>query len=155
LALAALDDTPRRPRAILGNHYPLGGNAKSIERVLTDGLSAADWIRTLNEHFYVFPDQTVAESFRLRQVAAFGEANVRVIRFVTKWLPGSAQDKMRLSRINGGSLNGVAPRGRSTYQSLGTWMQQGAPKEIGFVSGLSSEEVRASTESDWVLGALA
>jgi hypothetical protein len=34
-------------------------------------------------------------------------------------------------------------------------MQQGAPKEIGFVSGLSSEEVRASTESDWVLGALA
>lgn len=114
-----------------------------------------DWIRTLNDHFYVFPDEMAANSFQLRQVSAFGETKVRVITLKTQQLPRSAQDKLRLSRLNGGSINGMAPRGRDTYLPLSAWMHREKPKELGFVSGLSSDEVRSCAESEWVLRALA
>jgi hypothetical protein len=61
------------------------------------------------------------------------------VRLVTAALTdGQIDEKIRVSAINGGGLNGAFARGTATYGPISEWKGRWPPKEIGILDGMSS-----------------
>lgn len=138
----------------LGNNYPLGdGTCLGTTIPFTDNRpgdappTPQQWLRLLNEMFWVFPSTKVNEGFvdRLR----VGDPG-RVLHCVSI-NTGSLENEeltqsIRMSRINGGGSNGAARRGTATYKTIVDW--QGGPiREIGIQQGLTASRCEKLLES--------
>ena len=131
---------------VLGNNFPLGdGSCLGTTIQLTDNRpgDAAPirerWFGTLNDMFWVFPENGVNLGFveRLRVVTPGGV--LYRVRLSTSALPDSELDaRVRLSAINGGGSNGGFARGTATYKHIGEWCGW-PPKEIGLLGGLPAD----------------
>lgn len=126
----------------LGSNYPLGsGECIGTTLPLSDNRAGdppparEDWFRTLNSMFWVFAAAHVNDGFVDRFRLASGD-RVCKVHLATRFLSDDwLENRIRLSKINGGGSNGGFARGTATYKRISEWSGE-PPKEIGIVDGV-------------------
>ena len=134
----------------LGNNSPLGdGSCVGTTVALTDNRtgdsspSREGWFKTLNSMFWFFDARRVDANF-VNHLASGAERHgwCRIALETAHVPPTLLEERLRLSRINGGVANGVARRGTATYKRLHEWSGRWPPKELGFWDGIPADSCR-------------
>jgi hypothetical protein len=103
---------PEHGRAVVRDQRPLRPDL--LARCLTDGMTPADWYRTLNAHVFFWVDEPHLGT--LLNARAYREFPQTVLVVDTARLLNRHLADVRLSSINSGSiLRGGAPRGTGTF----------------------------------------
>lgn len=102
-------------RAVVRDQLPLRPDL--LGRCLTDGMTTADWYRTLNGQVFFWVDEPHLET--LLNARAYRDLPHTVLVLDTARLLERHLPEVRLSSINSGSiLRGGAPRGRHTFRRV-------------------------------------
>lgn len=106
---------PAHGRAVIRDNKPL--LETRLARCLEDGLTPADWYRTLNSRVFFWPTKNRLET--LMSAEAYRATPKLVITVDTAALVGRDGHKVTLSPINSGATRPYAvARGASTFRSL-------------------------------------
>ncbi len=131
------------------------GNLQALERYLTD-MSGSEWIEHLNSRVYLFPsqrrtNQICPDAEKLRQ-----KYDLKPIVLETKNLPASVFGRIQVCFINAGAINGIALRGRDTFQGIELLRvgDFGRVREITVLDGIAPTELKQCCITPWLLAAL-
>ena len=105
----------------LRDQHALGGpnGFAQLGGLLQDGLHPKDWLEVLNGRVFLFPCRGPADNRICEAGTAFRNAyaqdELTTLTIETARIPPSLFNRIELSTINGGAINGVARRGLNTY----------------------------------------
>ena len=120
---------------------------------LLGGLNPGDWIAALNARVYFWADEAMRKTFRAKYERG---GRLQAIVLVTAQMPESLRQKIRVSKINGGAINGFAERGPDTYAPLASvGFRLSQVKEITIEGRVTPAELRACGAGDWLRRLLA
>ncbi len=106
-------DHPDLGRAVLRDQHPL--SEERLAPALTDGMTVAEWLRTLNSMVFFFPSEKAMQKLR----AAYSSEPAVVIKVSTCSLLAVHEARVRLAGINTGyTQRKPAMRGRDTFLSV-------------------------------------
>ncbi len=142
---------------VLRDQHPLGGpnGLVALQRVLDDGLNAHDWLGILNQRVFLFPCQGPNDRTMCEAGDNFRNANnphqLTTLMLETARLPDGLAQKIELSTINGGAINGMARRGNDTYRPLANFpaAQANQIREITIRMNATVAELRDCSGSPW------
>lgn len=120
---------------LLRDQAPLA-TRNDVESILGDGLTVADWVRTLNSRIFVFGDRAGVDKFLVKN----GPQDVLTISPLR--LLEAAQWSIELSNQNTGAIqqkSGIQ-KDRSTFQSI-TMFRASRMAEVTVVDGLPDASV--------------
>jgi hypothetical protein len=128
----------------LRNQRPLKPNR--LKYALTDGMQPYDWIRTLNEHVFLFPGNPMENAFVKNEV---GKQTVLALN-TSKLLDAFGQEfytQWKFAKINlGSTIHRPAPRGRGSMKSSFGDSSRNPIREVLVQSTIEASALRRSLE---------